>query len=294
MLKRDILEGIVDIHVHAGPSVTDRSFDAAEMQKAAEAAGYRAWVMKDHYMPTAMSAKLVEKYVGKGRTRILGGLCLNNSNGLFNVHTVDAAYCMGTRMMWMPTVSSQWHITQLQKFGGKGRVTVPEKPVYYVKENGELQEDLIEVLRFIAAHPEITLATGHGCVVEINALVTKAFALGVKKIIINHPYFLIKATNEEVKKWASQGAYIEMTAGCFKGVIGHDLMPMSMFRDYMNMVPLEQLVICSDIGALVKGNPVSAVEGMYRFLSMLVEEVGVTEEQINLMAKTLPAKLLAL
>ena len=38
--ERDILKGILDIHVHAGPSVANREVDAADMLKQAATAGY--------------------------------------------------------------------------------------------------------------------------------------------------------------------------------------------------------------------------------------------------------------
>ena len=47
-VSRDILKGFVDMHVHAGPSIAVRKVDAAEMLEKAEAAGYRAFLVKDH------------------------------------------------------------------------------------------------------------------------------------------------------------------------------------------------------------------------------------------------------
>ena len=42
MDRKKLLKGVIDIHVHAGPSVAARELDAADMLKEAEAAGYRA------------------------------------------------------------------------------------------------------------------------------------------------------------------------------------------------------------------------------------------------------------
>ena len=46
MLRRSFLEGVVDIHIHAGPSVANRKVDAYEMLRQAEEAGYA-----DPWMP---------------------------------------------------------------------------------------------------------------------------------------------------------------------------------------------------------------------------------------------------
>ena len=95
---REILQGAIDLHVHAGPSVAIREVDAGDMLKEAVEAGYRAFVIKDHYFPTMMSATLVEKHQG-GTTKVFGGIALNNSVGGINVKAVDAAYGMGAKFV---------------------------------------------------------------------------------------------------------------------------------------------------------------------------------------------------
>lgn len=56
-VSREILKGFVDMHVHAGPSIAVRKVDAAEMLFQAEEAGYKAFLVKDHYFPTMMGTK---------------------------------------------------------------------------------------------------------------------------------------------------------------------------------------------------------------------------------------------
>ena len=57
--------GLIDLHVHAGPSVMPRSVDGVEMLNDAVAAGYSAFVIKDHYFPTMMGAQMIEKHLGR-------------------------------------------------------------------------------------------------------------------------------------------------------------------------------------------------------------------------------------
>ena len=65
MLDRSILNGIYDLHIHTGPSVAKRLLDAGEMMKNAQAAGYKGYLVKDHYAPSAHGWNLVEqKMVG--------------------------------------------------------------------------------------------------------------------------------------------------------------------------------------------------------------------------------------
>src|SRR5690554_1931210 len=107
---REILKGVIDMHVHAGPSVAIRDVDAAEMLFEAVEAGYSGFVIKDHYFPTMMSAKLVEKHLGKNRIKVFGSIALNNSVGTFNLKAIDTAYQMGAKIVFLPTVSSKNHI----------------------------------------------------------------------------------------------------------------------------------------------------------------------------------------
>jgi hypothetical protein len=141
MEREKLLENIVDVHVHAGPSVARRALDAADMLRDAENAGYRAVVIKDHYFPTMMGTTMVEKHLGTGKTRLFGGMALNNSVGCFNLIAIDAAIQMGAKFIWMPTLSSKAHIDRHKgAFVGAGNMKVAEKPVYYLNQQGQLQQ----------------------------------------------------------------------------------------------------------------------------------------------------------
>jgi hypothetical protein len=148
MLDRGILEGIVDMHVHAGPSSVKRSFDAYEMLEEAKAAGYKAFVIKDHYIPSILGATMLTNHFGGG-TQALGGVVLNNSVGGINVKVVDACYNMGSKMVWMPTVSAHWEITtRVGKFVGESGMH--EEPIYYLTEDGKLNEAVQKLLQYIS------------------------------------------------------------------------------------------------------------------------------------------------
>jgi hypothetical protein len=288
---REILQGIIDLHVHAGPSVAKREVDAGDMLKESVEAGYRAFVIKDHYFPTMMSAKLVEKHLGSEKIKVFGGIALNNSVGGINVKAVDAAYCMGAKFVYMPTVSSNHHITEHKgHFPGAGAAAVEEKPMIYVDENGNLQEEVKDLIKYVAQKPDLILATGHGSVREIDALVPAAAKAGVQKIFINHPFFLIGASIEKIVEWAKMGAYIELNACVYPpskfGSVSYDVA-----AKLLENVPLDQIVIDSDYGQNANGSP---VDGLYAFILNLMNDLKVTEQQINLMTKETPAKLLGI
>ncbi|MCR4443008.1 MAG: DUF6282 family protein [Peptococcaceae bacterium] len=285
------------MHIHAGPSVANRKVDVGEMLIAAEEAGYAGFVVKDHYVPSAHGCLIAEKHLGKKNCRVFSSIALNNSVGGFNLLALDAAYNMGTRVVYMPTVSSKLHLEghKGKKFVGSGNMTVTEEPLEYVDSNGKLKPEAVEVLEYIVTRPDIVLCTGHATPQEIDVLLQQAFDMGLKKVYVNHPAFSVNATIEQVARWASWGAYIEMTACEFGMVLQDDdnyFNSLSLFDRYLEAgVPMDKMVISSDFGQAISPHP---VEGMLKFLGLLNEKRGFTPEQLALMAKVTPARLLGI
>lgn len=298
MLDKSILKGIVDLHIHAGPSVAKRSVDAAEALKEAEDAGYRAIVIKDHYFPTMMECSIVRDHVGNGTTQIFGGLVLNNSAGGFSCNAIDAAIAMNAKIIWFPTVSARNHINHHKGgFLGAGSMTVPETPIYYLDERGELIPEVRDVLKLMAEHKDVILATGHGHRDELDKLIPAALEAGVEKILVNHPVWQIEATMEDVIRWAGMGAYIEFNTCIYENMVNQKTgkqmgtIPFSLFQDYLERLPLERMVVDTDLGQSIFWSPVT---GMYQFLNEIYTRFGVTEAQIDAMTKQNPSKLLGI
>ncbi len=289
--ERDILKGIIDLHVHAGPSVANRAVDAADMLKEAIVAGYRGFLVKDHYFPSCMGVKMVQEHCDAQGVEIYSSMALNNSMGLFNALALDAAINMGAKIIYFPTVSSKNHIDHHKgNFVGAGKMSVPEVPVVYVDENGVMDPAAVECLKIIA-EKDVILGTGHGTAWEIDHLVEKAVELGVKRILVNHPHFHIGATYEQMTKWAKMGAFIELNVCVFTSGSKLGTVDDQVIADMLKAVPLSNIILDSDMGQKGNGSP---VEGMYRFIRLLMDKFGLSEADINLIAKENPAKLLGL
>ena len=297
-----LLKNAIDLHMHVGPSVAKRSEDAMTAYEEAHAAGYRAYLVKDHYFPSVLGTKMINDHLSDGSTLALGCLCLNNSVGGINLHAVDVACRMGAKIIYMPTVSSANHIEQHKTvaFVGAGKSSVAEKPLYYLDDNGRLLPEVVDVLKYLAAeHPEVVLATGHGTVKEIDALLQKAFELGVKKVLVNHPHFHIgvtlddvhtNATVDDMVRWADMGAYIELNAVVFDEIFpAPEHLPISLAREMIDKVGAERMILDSDLGQSKWPVP---VKGTLAFITGLIELCGVTEEQIVTMFHRNPAKLI--
>ena len=287
--EREILKGIIDLHVHAGPSVANRAVDAADMLKEAIVAGYRGFLVKDHYFPSCMGVKMVQEHCDSQGVEIYSSMALNNSMGLFNALALDAAINMGAKIIYFPTVSSKNHIDHHKgNFVGAGKMSVPETPVVYVDENGVMDPAAVEVLKLIG-EKDVVLGTGHGTAWEIDHLVEEAVKAGVKRILVNHPQFHIGATYEQMTKWANMGAFIEMNVCVFTSGSKLGTLDDQVIADMLKAVPLDHMILDSDMGQRGNGSP---VEGMYRFIRLLMDKFGLSEADINLIAKENPAKLL--
>ncbi|MDF2503397.1 DUF6282 family protein [Clostridium sp.] len=289
-MDRQILKGIIDIHVHAGPSVANRALDAAEMLMEAQRVGYAGFLVKDHYFPSILGTKMIEKHLGDGSCKVYGSMALNNSIGLFNLKALDTARQMDAKIIYFPTVSTKKHIDDHKKasFVGSGKASIQESPVVYVDEEGNMDPAAIEVLKYMAEY-DMVLGTGHGSLWEIEHLVGKAVELGVKRILVNHPHYNVSASYEQMAKWAKLGAYIELNVCVFKGGSKIGTVDDIVAKEMIDACGVENIILDTDMGQYGNGSP---VEGMYNFINLLEREFGITEEEINIMAKKNPAKLL--
>lgn len=280
-----ILNGVVDLHIHAGPSVAERSVDVAEMLALAEEHQYKAFVVKDHYFPTMFSTNITRKHLSK-TVEIFGGICLNNSVGVFNLNAVDAAYNMGAKFVCMPTVSSKRHIESHQgkHFAGSGDMSIPEKPVYYLNDEGGLIPEVNDLLDYLASKQNLILYTGHGSAREVDVLIRQALKTGVRKILVNHPFFTVNASIEQITQWSKLGAYIELCGSIFRKPE-----PAVTLGEILKNVPPEQLVLDTDSGQ--KGGT-SPVDRLLNNIKVLIEEHNVSEKNISMMMKETPSMLL--
>lgn len=289
------MNGAIDIHVHSGPSVAARKVDAGDMMKDAVDRGYRAFISKDHYFPTMMGTIMITKFLGDGNTEAFGCICLNNAVGGINIFAVDAACAMGAKIVFMPTVSARNHIDhhKHKKFVGAGKMKIEEKPIYYLDDKGELLPEVVEVLKYLAEyHPEVALGTGHGSVEETDKLIEKAVELGIKKILVNHPFFNIEGTIEDCVRWAQKGAFIELNALVYDDVepASHHL-KFDIVKDIYDKVGYQNIVIDSDLGQSIYMSP---VDGLQKFADLIMEKCGATEEEMRVMLIDNPAWLIGL
>lgn len=109
----NVMQGIIDMHIHAAPDVRARKLDDLELMEASVQRGVRAIVLKSHNVPTADRAYLVnrvaaEKYPDVKFTAF-GGLCLNRPVGGLNPDAVETSLKLGAKVIWLPTNTAENH-----------------------------------------------------------------------------------------------------------------------------------------------------------------------------------------
>ncbi len=269
------LDGIVDLHVHAGPDSRPRSVDDIEAARAARDAGFRAILLKNHFTMTADRAALAMGQVDG--IEIFGGVVLNRAVGGINPEAVRqmATFSGGRgKVVWLPTFDAEHYVAEAG--GGAPHVSI--------LEDGEPLPAVLEVFALLAEH-DLTLAMGHSGPGEVLRLIPEARRLGVPRMLVTH-VFSQGATREQMRQMAASGAIMEIDwLAVHSGGRTIDEY-VAAIRD----LGAEAFFLSSDLGQA--GNPLHA-EGMRAYIRAL-REAGITEEEIDVMARRNPARLLGL
>ena len=208
-----ILEGAVDLHVHPAPSPLPRRLDAAEAARLAAEAGFRAIVVKSHHHSTVTDVlALASQGAMPSGVDVFGGVALNGAVGGINPRAVDLALAMGGKIVWFPTIGSPRHIRHHEehpdlKFPRLAVPLKPEVPIEIVAD-GRVRDEVYEILELAHAADAI-VASGHLAPDRITALFEAAREVGVRRLLVNHPNFVVEASYDDAKRWVDLGAVIE-------------------------------------------------------------------------------------
>jgi hypothetical protein len=295
-MVKELLKGAVDVHIHAGPSLMARQVDAWESAQQAIEAELAAIVIKDHHLPSVGAVTTVREHLGgANKLKVFGSIALNSPVGGLNPKAVEVAIGFGAKVVWMTTVSCKNHVDKHSGHGFKfpplkKPLTVREEPVCYLDAQGNLIPEAVRVLEVMAEHPDVVLATGHGNREEIDALVRKAVSLGLKRILVDHPYYMIEASLEDMKAWRSLGAYIEFTAVTSVPESNLYCIPLADIAKYIKALGSERLILSSDYGQVGNGRP---IDGLAAFAEHLLKQ-GIEERVLRKMLTENPSQLLNL
>ena len=289
-----ILEGAVDLHCHSGPSPFPRRMDHVEAARMAESVGMRAIVVKSHHHPTVMDLRAMAPQLDGLKTKVYGSIALNSHVGGLNPWAVDLALKMGGKVVWFPTISARRHVEHQQahpdlKFP---KPSVPlRKPeiVDILDERGDLRPEVPVILGMIA-EADAVLAAGHQAPDRIQILLDAARKAGVKRMIVNHPEYVIAATREQVVKFADSGALIEHECCMYDESSEFYHWDLPALKGWIDLVGADRTSIGSDLGQV--NNPLP-IEAFKKLLSGL-HDIGVSERDLRKLVRDNPARLLGL
>jgi hypothetical protein len=279
ILLSQTLEGLVDIHVHSAPDSVARSIDGLTVARIYKERGARAIVLKNHYEPTASLAWLARQ--AAPGLEAFGGIALNRSVGGVNPAAVERMALVAGgygRMVWMPTFDSE----NQARFSKDGRAFVS------ISRGGKLLPEVLQVLDLIAKH-KLVLATGHSTPAEVLELVKQAHQRNIAHIVVTHGMLPpVSMTVAQLREVTAMGAYVEFVGNAMIGQLKS-----VEFADYataMRAIGVDRSILSSDLGQA--GNPIHP-DGMELMFAGL-RQAGMTEAEINQVAKKNPARLLNL
>ncbi|MBP1995394.1 DUF6282 family protein [Paenibacillus eucommiae] len=294
MSVSDLMKGALDVHMHAGPSVIPRIIDVVEAVKEAQENGMRALVIKDHQVPMVGVTELVQKHhVDQKGFRVFSGIALNNHIGGLNLLALDTALVMGAKMVWMPTISCENHHVKHAQRGLKFPASkkgsgVQDHHHIHILEGGVLSDQIKKVIDLTLSYEDVVIGTGHGTAEEVDAIINYALSRGAKKIIANHPGYMIDATVEQMKDWASKGVYIEICATTSDPRSNFYTLNIDQTCEIIQQVGMDQIIVSSDYGQINNPRP---YPGFVQFADLLLEK-GFSTHDITTMIKDNPLKVL--
>ncbi|MEM6428617.1 MAG: DUF6282 family protein [Deinococcota bacterium] len=321
-LSYELLQGAIDIHVHAGPHIfsSPRRVDPIQAATEAKAAGMRALVFMDVFEMSNGTSWLVNRVVDDFQT--FGGLIMNTVYGGMNPRSVKTAlnYGSGAKFISFGAHSTYYQASREGHWvDGK---FVPLSELYPKFKQEELDRciriplevkpdsKLDEILSLIAERPEVYLNTGHISVEEGLRVIELAQQYGIKKVLVASSVTKL-ATLEQLKHMAAQGAIIEYTLAAYTHTTPIPKTHYYVEREYMSIdegmheapgggvklvaeqiqeLGAEHCIIATDFGVYTLPTP---VEGFREFIACLLD-LGVSPEDIRTLTKTNPERLLGL
>jgi hypothetical protein len=274
------LDGVVDIHAHCGPDISQRSIDAISLAKLAKSRGMRGLVLKNHYEPTEawaffarQAAPGLEAFGGIDLNRTVGGV---NPAAVERMTRVQGGY---GRVVWMPTFDAENEVRESKQ----------NRPFVPVARNGELLLEVKQVIGIVAQH-QLLLETGHSSPQEGLMIIREAKRQGVKHIVVTHAMLSpIRMSIAQMQEAAGLGAKLEFVYHAVLEPPGKGLTMDEMAQAIRKVGP-DHCILSSDLGQA--GAPLHP-DGLETFFRELRKR-GFSVAEIEVMAKKNPAEAVGL
>jgi hypothetical protein len=294
---------ILDLHVHVGPEFLRRRYTIKSLAEEAQHEFF-GFAAKNHFQPTTAWAAMINTNY---KIPIIGSITLNRGVGGINPEAVRAALSgfktnpqkskrdSGRFIVWMPTIHAEAHLIYtyrkdiISEWGCEMeyQYTYAEGTGLTVLDSGDtnlLNKETLKVLELIAKE-DLILATGHLSSKEVELLVKEALNIGVKRIIVTHPFF--KATDMSIEKQVElsklKGVFLEI---CYVN-LQMDKIPINSYIQLIKIAGAENIILSTDLGQI---NSETVGEGWENYFKLLTKE-GVSKDEFIQMAIENPHKI---
>ncbi|MDQ0791139.1 DUF6282 family protein [Streptomyces sp. B3I8] len=287
----EVLDGVVDLHCHSGPSPFPRRFDHVEASHDGARINMRAILCKSHHHNTVMDLLAMRTQLAEAPTPMYGGVALNSEVGGINPSAVAVAINMGGRCVWGPTVSAAQHIDAHSHDDGfpSAAGNLYEEEVSVFDDSGEVSEQTHLVTKLVA-EAGIMLTGGHLDAESMKAYFKTAAANGVRRILLHHPDFIVNASDTDIEEMVGYGAYVEHELSMYHPDVPAPDFTIERLVNWIEKVGPERTVINSDLGQ--KGNPLPVDAYLYIVQQLL--DHGVSAQDVRQMICRNTAFLLGL
>jgi hypothetical protein len=289
----ELLQGAVDLHVHPSPSPFPRRIGIAEVAQHAADAGFRAILVKSHHHSMVSDIRAASEAIGGLALPVYSGVALNNYVGGINPFAAELALRQGGRIVWFPTISSGAHIcvheeeAENMRFPTNNLGLRHTEPISILDNDGTVKPEVLDVLEVIRDADAI-MSAGHLDADQTEVLITTAHRIGVKRILVNHPNFVIGAEPERVRHWISLGARIEHSLCQYDDRTTFHQWGLDVLLTYIHAAGVENTLLGSDLGQANNPLPVQAYERIVRGLL----DAGMTDDQVRALINKNPSELL--
>ncbi len=286
------LKGAIDMHIHIGPDDGPRYSSSIGLARQAAASGMAGLVLKDHLTQSVQKAKLTMEVVPN--IEVIGGITLNHTVGGLYPRSLLSAIKTGAKIVWMPTVDAAFCLRKareghwIKKYVEKKSMGYTVEGISLLDANAKLTKEAMDILHIAADH-DIVLSTGHISPEECLALAEAADKIGFRKLTICHPNaWLEDFTPEILQQLAGGGAYLELSFGVCSPL--HGRQHPQEIADIVKLVGVKRCIMITDYGQVESPSP---VEGL-RVYGELMMDCGITPDELEVMIKENPAKLLGI
>lgn len=226
---------------------------------------------------------------------LFGAIVMNHSVGGLNPEALRAAIGFGAKVCWLPTVHAANH---LRHFGvptypwlASRLANLPQREIEGIRlldESGRLKPEAVEILE-LAGASGVIVGTGHIDLDEALAVSAKAREIGGVKLVVTHVgWHCTDYPVDATRRMIDDGALIEFCIN--PHMPARQQLPFRRTIEHVKAVGAEHCIAATDLGQYDNTHP---IEGFRMWLRMLLTH-GLSEREVDLMARQNPARLLDL